>query len=102
MTMSNCVILQKVVYRLPGTKRPVFALVLGHGSDGLSLLLLKPNGQGHSLAIAVQGEQGDFESVNVSQFPVELADMTAIGTKLQAIAGSLGEDEVEQFLKDLL
>jgi hypothetical protein len=100
----NCVVLQKVVYRLPGSNRPVFAIVLGQ-SHGLTLLFIKkPNGvQSHSLAIATENvDEGVFEAVNASHFPVGLADIAAIGCKLQAVAGHLGESEMDKFLEDLI
>jgi hypothetical protein len=100
----NCVILQKVVYRLPRTKRPVYGVLVGQNEDGISLLFVKrPNGaQSHSLALAVQTEKGHFEDAHTSQFAMGKGAIAAVGLKLQAIAGGLDETEIERMLEDLL
>jgi hypothetical protein len=101
----NCVILQKVVYRLPGSKRPVYGVLVGQNEDGISLLFIKkPNGaQSHSLALAVENvEKGFYEDAKTSQFALDKSSIAALGLKLQAIAGGLDQAEIEQMLEDLL
>jgi len=100
----NCVILQKIVYRLPGTKRPVYGVLVGQNEEGVALLFIKkPNGaQSHSLAFAVETEKGYYEDARTSQFPMDKGAIAAVALKLQAIAGCLDETEVERMLEDLL
>lgn len=102
--MSCCVILEKIVYRLPGTKRPVYGVVLGENEDGSSLLFVKrPNGaQSHLLAIGVQTGNGYYEDARTSQFPLDKSGIAGIGLRLRAIAESFDEAEVERMLQDLL
>jgi hypothetical protein len=100
----NCVILQKVVYRLPGTKRPVYGVVLGRNEDGINLLFVKrPNGaQSHSLALSVETEKGYYEDAKTSHYAMDKESAVTIGRRLQAIAGGLDETEIERMLEDLL
>lgn len=102
----NCVILQKVVYRLPGTKRPVYAVVLGQNEDGNSLLFVrKPNGaQSHCLAFAVDAGKGYYEATKTSEFTLDRSALGCIGVRMQAVAGGLddNDNELERMLEDLL
>jgi hypothetical protein len=100
----NCVILQKVIYRLPGTKRPVYGVLVGQNEDGISLLFIKkPNGaENNAVVFAVQHPKGFYEDAKTSQFAMDKESAAAIGRKLQAIAGGLDETEIERMLEDLL
>jgi hypothetical protein len=100
----NCVILQKVVCRLPGTNRPVYGVVLGQNEDGVSALFIKkPNGaENHAVVFAVQHPKGFYEDAKTSQYALDKESAAAIGRRLQAIAGGLDESEIERMLEDLL
>ena len=103
--MSNCVILQKIIYRLPGTKRPVFGLLLAQNEDGISLCFIKrPNGaHSHVICVAVDSGKGYYEEAKSSNFGLDNAAVaTTIGLKLQAIAGGLEEVDIDKILEDLI
>lgn len=90
-----CFILRKVSYRLPGTNRLVWAVVLAE-NEGLSLLFVqKPDGQrSHAIAIAAEnvGEHV-YEEVKASRFHLENEDLAGIGGKLQALGENLYEPD---------
>ena len=92
--MEPC-ILRQVNFDLPGTRRLLWALVVGQ-SEGVSLLFVKrpDENRSHMLALAVENvEEGFFEAGKVSQFPVGQADLAGIGSKLQALAENLFNEE---------
>lgn len=98
--MKPC-IMRKVPYRLPGTNRLLWAIVLCQ-NEGLSLLFVKsPDDQrSHQITIACESvPERVFESVNVSSFPVEQGDLECIGVKLEALGDNLKTDEIEEFFK---
>jgi hypothetical protein len=80
---------------MPGSKQLLWAVILGQ-SEGVSRLFAKrADGKClHTLASAVENAEGYFfEAVNVSQFPVGQADLQGIGTRLQALAEDLSNEE---------
>lgn len=98
--MKPCIV-RKVPYRLPGTTRLVWAIILAE-REGLSLLFIKSpdDNRSHQIAIATENvPERVFESVNVSSFPVEHADLEGIGVRLQTLGSGLTEDEIEEFFK---
>ena len=98
--MKPC-IMRKVPYRLPGTTRLVWAIILAE-REGLSLLFIKSPDEQRSHEIAIGTEnvtERVFESVPVSSFPVEHGDLEGIGVKLNTLGGGLTADEIEDFFK---
>jgi hypothetical protein len=98
--MKPC-IMRKVAYRLPGTTRLAWAIVLAE-REGLSLLFAKRPDEkwNHEIAIATENPaERVFEGVNTSRFPVEHEDLEGIGVKLNTLGGGLTEDEIDEFLK---
>lgn len=98
--MEIC-ILRKVPFRLPGTKRLVWAVVLAE-REGLSLLFVqKPDDQrSYTLAIATENvTERVFEEVNASRFTLEHDDLAEIGRKLQALGEGLSENDYFRFFK---
>jgi hypothetical protein len=98
--MKPC-IMRKVPYRLPGTARLVWAIVLAE-REGLSLLFIKRPDEkwNHEITIGTETAERVFESVPVSRFPIEHEDLEGIGVKLQTLGGGLTEDEIDQFLRN--
>lgn len=98
----NICVLRKVPYKIPNTKRLVWAVILCE-REGLSLLFVrKPDDKrSHLLAVATENvAERVFENVpNVSQFQIEHDDLTRIGGKLHAIGEGLSEDEFRRFFK---
>ena len=97
----ECCIMRKVVYRLPNTKRLTWAIVLAE-REGLSLLFVRGMSGSQSSGLVIGSEnvsQRIFEDVQASRFPLETADLAAIGGKFRAIGGSLSEDELMKFLE---
>jgi hypothetical protein len=97
----ECCILQKVIYRLPGTKRLTWAIVLAE-REGLCLLFVRGLSGDHSSGLVIATEnvsQRIFEDVSVSRFPLETVDLAAIGGKLRALGGSLTETDLMKFLE---
>ena len=93
--------MRKVVYRLPNTKRLTWAIVLAE-REGLSLLFVRGMSGSQSSGLVIGSEnvsQRIFEDVQASRFPLETADLAAIGGKLRALGGSLSEDELMKFLE---
>ena len=98
--MEIC-ILRKVPFRLPGTKRLVWAVVLAEG-EGLSLLFVqKPDDKrSHILTIATENvTERVFEEVNASRFQIEHSDLAGIGKILQALGEGISENDFYRFFK---
>ena len=98
--MDIC-ILRKVPFRLPGTKRLVWAVVLCE-REGLSLLFVqKPDDKrSHALTIATENvTERVFEEVNANRFQIEHGDMAEIGKKLQALGEGISENDFFRFFK---
>ena len=97
--MEIC-ILRKVPYRIPSTKRIVWAVILCE-REGLSLLFVrKPDdNRSHMLAVATENvAERVFENVpNASQFHLEQDDLARLGSKLHAIGESFSDDEFGRF-----
>lgn len=97
----NPVIMRKVPYRLPGTTRLVWAIILAE-REGLTLLFVQRPGEdwNHEVAIGVENvAERVFEAANVSRFPVEHGDLAGIGKKLKTLGDGLSESELEQWLR---
>jgi hypothetical protein len=93
--MRGFIVLRKVPYKLPGTKRIVWGVIVGE-SRSLSLLFVRKPDQEHehSLAITTENvEERVFENVNTSQFFVGHEELARIGTNLQAVAEGLSSEE---------
>src|SRR5947207_855724 len=93
-------IMRKVPYRIPGTTRLVWAIILAE-REGLSLLFVKSpdESSSHQLTVGTETAERLFESVSVSSFPVEYEDLAGIGVKLNTLGGSLTENEFTDFFK---
>ena len=97
----TCCVIRKVPYRLPGTTRLVWGLILAE-REGLSLLFVQTpdDKRSHSIVIATENvAERVFESVNVSSFPLEQEDLVGIGCKLNALGERLVEDKLEEFFR---
>lgn len=95
----KCCILRKVPYRLPGTDRLVWAVILVE-REGLSLLFVRKldKQRSHMLAIATENvRERVFETVNASTFQLEDNDLGKVGIKLQALGEGMSEDELMKF-----
>lgn len=95
--MKACII-RKVPYRLRGTTRIVWGIVLCE-REGLVLLWVQsPDAErSHTLAIATEHVQDKvFVDANANTFPLEKEDLLDIGKKMHA----LGEDFIEQEFSD--
>src|ERR1017187_2073241 len=82
-------------YKLPGTKRIVWGVIVGQ-SGGLNLLFVrKPDDKHeHSLTITTENvPERVFENVDASQFFVGHEELAKIGTNLQAVAERLSSEE---------
>ena len=98
--MDIC-ILRKVPFRLPGTSRLVWSVILCE-REGLSLLFVQrpDDKRSHTLTIATENvTERCFEEVNASGFQLEHADLAGIGKKLHAIGEGLSADEFLKFFK---
>jgi|GEM_PF-840213 len=96
--MRGVVVLRKVPYRLPGTKRIVWAVIVGE-SRSFSLLFVRKPGQDHEHSLAITMEnvpERVFESVEAGQFFVEPDELEKIGMNLQAIADGLASEEFDR------
>lgn len=93
--MEYCV-LRKVAYRLPGTNRLVWAVILSE-AEGLSLLFVrKPDEKrSHTIALATENVSNHYfeDAPNASRFPMENQDLAEIGGKLQALGENLSNEE---------
>ena len=91
----DCVILRKVPYRLPGTSRLVWAVIVAE-NQGLSLLFVtKPNGNGsHEIVVGTENvrEQVFEVAKNASQFPICYEELGEVGNKLRALAENLSHE----------
>lgn len=97
--MRGVVVLRKVRYRLPGTKRIVWGVIVGESRSLNLLFVRKPDQeQEHSLAITMENvPEQVFENVEASQFFVEPAEKLArIGINLQAVAEGLASEDFER------
>ena len=95
----NICILREVTFRLPGTDRLVWAVVLAQ-SEGLSLLFVqKPDDKrSHTLTIATENvKEHVFEEVNASRFTLEHSDLADVGRKLQALGEGFCENDFFRF-----
>ena len=89
----NCVIMRTVPYRLPGKGRIVWAIVLAQ-RVGLTLLFCERPDESRSHTIVIATEDvatGVFHETKASQFPLEPADLPAIGCRLMALGENLSE-----------
>ena len=97
----KCCIVRKVPYRLRGTSRIVWGIVLCE-REGLSLLYVQSPDANRSSVIAIATEHvvdKIFLDVNVNTFPLEEQDLLDIGNKLNALGEGLIQDEIEKFFK---
>ena len=92
--------MRKVPFRLPGSTRLVWGIILAE-REGLSLLFIKRPDEkwSHEIIIGTETAERVFESVNVFRFPIEHEDLEGIGTKLKTLGKGMSVDELEQFFK---
>jgi hypothetical protein len=73
-------------------------------AEGLSLILIKQQKKTmpHALVIAAGSENvGIFEAANMVHFPIESADLAALGVKIQTLYQHFSSEEFErQFRHD--
>ena len=92
--MEIC-ILRKVPYRLPGTSRLVWAVVLCE-HEGQSLLFVQRPDSKRSNALVIATEnvaERIFETVNTSSFYFSHQDIADVGNKLRALGEGLSAEE---------
>ena len=97
----KCCLIRKVPYRLPGTSRLVWSLILAE-REGLSLLFVrKPSDNySHSIVIAQENvESRVFEISNASVFPSETRDMIEIGSIFETLGHGLQKSEFDGFFE---
>jgi hypothetical protein len=97
----ECCILRKVPYRLPGTSRLVWAVILAE-REGLSLLFVQrpDDKRSHTIAIATENvAERVFEDVNASRFHLEQDDLVEVGNKLRALGEGFSAEEFNRFFK---
>jgi hypothetical protein len=94
-------IIRKAPYRLPGTNRIVWGVVLAE-SQGLSLLFVRsPDKNGnHTLTIATENAERVFESVNVSSFPIDRSQLLAATAILASVGGMMADEDIAEILKE--
>ena len=100
-----CFLLKKVTYRLPGTNRLVWAVVLSE-NEGLALLFVQKPDEKRPSEIVIGSENvGEhfYEEVKTSRFPIELEDLARIGAKIEALGEHLGRTDFRRLfdLEDL-
>jgi len=98
--MDIC-ILRKVPFRLPGTKRLVWAVILAE-HEGLSLLFVQKadDKRSHVLTIATENvAERVFEETNANRFPLDHSAMAEIGKILQALGEGMSEREFHRFFR---
>jgi len=87
--------MRTVPYRLPGKGRIVWGIVLAQ-REGLTLLFCERPDDRHSHTIVIAAEDvatGLFHETRASRFPLEPADLPAIGSRLLALGENLSERE---------
>lgn len=92
--MKYCFI-QKVPFRIPGSKRILWANVLAQ-SQGLTLLIVPKSHtkEPHSIYIAVENvEQRVFEAVTEHRFDIETLDVIEAAKKLKVLGQSFFDAE---------
>lgn len=98
--MKACII-RKVPYRLRGTTRIVWGIVLCE-REGLSLLWVQSpdNINPHLIVIATEQEADKtFVDVNVNNFPLEKADLQSVGSKMNALHQMFVEEDFKDFFR---
>ncbi len=98
--MRVCLV-RKVPYRLPGSSRLVWSLILAE-REGLTLLLVPKTDDNRSHAIVVATEnvpERVYESVNASTFPAEPGDLAEIGSKLQALGDDMAKADIAKMFE---
>ena len=98
--MKICV-LRKVPYRLPGTTRLVWGVILCE-REGLSLLFVQrsDDNHSHSLVVAMEDVANRFyEPANGNIFPLDHEDLVDIGNKLRALGKGFSETEFEKLFR---
>lgn len=92
--MKYCFI-QKVPFKVPGSKRILWANVLAQ-SQGLTLLIVPKSHtkEPHSIYIAVENvEQRVFEAVTEHRFDIETLDVIEAAKKLKVLGQSFFQAE---------
>jgi hypothetical protein len=98
--MKGCIIVRKAAYRLPGTGRKVWCIVLTE-NEGLALLFVRSleKDSCHQLTIASETAEGVFEAVNASSFPINRPQLLTVTATLATLGDEMAEDEIDEFLK---
>ena len=95
----KCCLVRKVSFRLPGTNRLVWAIVLSE-REGLALLFVrKPDDNySHSIVIALEnvGER-IYEESNASVFSMETRDMIDVGSIFETLGHGFQKSEFDGF-----
>ena len=93
----KCCLVRKVSFRLPGTNRLVWAIVLSE-REGLALLFVRKPDDNYSHSIVIAREnvaERIFEISNASGFPFETRDMIEIGSILETLGHGLQKSEFD-------
>jgi hypothetical protein len=89
----NCVVMRTVPFRTTGKGRIVWGIVLSQ-REGLTLLFVErpDNRRSHTIVIATEDvATGVFHETKASRFPLEPADLPAVGSRLMALGENLSE-----------
>lgn len=98
--MDICIV-RKVPFRITGTKRLVWAIVLSE-REGVSLLFVqKPDEQrSHLLVFATENvAERLYEEVKANQFAVDHDDLSGIGKILTALGEGISREDFFTFFK---
>ena len=98
--MDICIV-RKVPFRITGTKRLVWAIVLSE-REGVTLLFVqKPDEQrSHLLTFATENVTERFyEEVKANQFTIEHDDLAGIGKILTALGEGISREDFSTFFK---
>jgi hypothetical protein len=98
--MDICIV-RKVPFRITGTKRLVWAVVLAE-REGVSLLFVQRPDElrSHLLIFATENvTERVYEEVKANQFTVEHDDLAGIGKILQALGEGISREDFSIFFK---
>ncbi len=98
----KCCLVRKVSFRLPGTNRLVWALILSE-REGLALLFVRKPDDNYSHSIVIGREnvaERIYEESNASVFSMETRDMIDIGSIFETLGHGLEKAEFSRFFED--
>ena len=91
----KCIFVRRVPFRVAGTSRLVWSVILAE-REGLALLFVKKLEDSHSNSIVIATQnvaEKIYEQANTSFFSVEDADLLEAGNILQSVGATLARNE---------